>query len=53
MKRVQNASWAFASMKKILQSNKVPEKLRVRAYEATVLNILLHGCESWALKKKD
>ena len=31
----------------------MPEILRVRAYEATVLNILLFGCESWALKEAD
>ena len=51
--RISKASGAFATMKRVLQSMEIPEPTRVRAYEATVLNILLYGCESWALKEAD
>lgn len=43
----------IVTMKRVLQSMDIPEPTGVRAYEATVLNILLHGCESWALKEAD
>lgn len=51
--RIRQATAAFASMKKLLQDQKLSNKMRVRSYEATVLNILLFGCESWALKAED
>ena len=38
-------------MRRILTCRDMPETLRVKAYEATMLNILL--CESWALKEAD
>lgn len=52
-KRIQKATGAFAVMAKLLKDPELDHKLRVRAYEATVLNILLFGCESWALKVSD
>jgi len=36
-------------MKRVLCNEDIPAKLRVRLYDATVINILLWGCESWAL----
>jgi len=52
-KRIQKATAGFAVMKNLLQNKSIPIILRKRTYDATVLNILLFGCESWALKKKD
>jgi hypothetical protein len=41
-------------MKKQLLSNKeIPIDIHRRLYQATVVNILLWGCESWALKEAD
>ena len=51
--RIQKATGAFAKMKETLQNRNIPAKLRNKTYEATVLNILLFGCESWALKEQD
>eukprot|EP00980_Cylindrotheca_fusiformis_P001528 scaffold346_cov116-Cylindrotheca_fusiformis.AAC.42 len=50
-KRIQKANGAFAAMAKVLKDRKISTKLRLRTYEATVLSILLFGCESWALKQ--
>ena len=51
--RIKKASGAFAVMRRMLTCKSLPERLRVKAYEATVLNILLYGCECWALKESD
>ena len=48
-KRIQNATAAFATMKNVLTDNSLETKIRIRIYDATVINILLWGCESWAL----
>jgi hypothetical protein len=41
-------------MKKQLLSNKqIPIDIRRRLYQATIVNIALWGCESWALKEAD
>ena len=52
-KRIQKATGAYAFMAKLLKNDRISKQLRIRAYEATVLNILLFGCESWALKVED
>lgn len=52
-KRIQKATAGFAMMKNLLQNKSIPITLQKRTYDATVLNILLFGCESWALKIKD
>ena len=52
--RISQARKLFGSMKKQLLSNKeIPIDIRHRLYQATVVNILLWGCESWALKEAD
>ena len=51
--RIQKTTGAFAKMKELLQNQSIPKKLRKRTYEATVLNVLLFRCESWALKAQD
>ena len=51
--RMQQATRPFGAMSKLLKDPKLSHRLRIRAYEATVLNILLFGCESWALKVED
>ena len=40
---------AFSTMKRVLCNKNIPAKLRIRLYDATVINILLWGCKSWAL----
>ena len=51
--RIQKASAAFAAMKRVLRNDQISCPLRLKAYETTVLNILLFGCESWALTRED
>ena len=51
-RRITQACGAFATMKRVLCSEDIPVKLRVRLYDATVINILLWGCESWALTEE-
>ena len=48
-KRITQATKAFATMEKTLRNKKLNPCYKIRIYEATVLNILLWGCESWAL----
>jgi hypothetical protein len=44
----------FGAMRKQLLCNKqIPIDIRRRVYQATVVNIALWGCESWALKEAD
>ena len=50
--RITQANGAFATMKQVLCNKDMPAKLRVRLYDATVINILLWGCESWALTEE-
>jgi hypothetical protein len=52
--RISQARKLFGSMKKQILSNKqIPIDIRRRLYQATVVNIALWGCESWALKEAD
>ena len=51
--RINKASRPFGAMRRTLTNHDMPDTLRVKACEATVLNILLFGCESWALKEAD
>ena len=50
--RINQANGAFATMKQVLCNKDLPAKLRIRLYDATVTNILLWGCESWALTEE-
>jgi hypothetical protein len=44
----------FGAIRKQLLCNKqIPIDIRRRLYQATVMNIALWGCESWALKEAD
>lgn len=52
-KRIKKGCGAFVKIQKVLRSLSITTKLRLQTYEATVLNILLYGCESWALKESD
>eukprot|EP00980_Cylindrotheca_fusiformis_P022514 scaffold9393_cov93-Cylindrotheca_fusiformis.AAC.1 len=45
-KRIQKANGAFAAMAKVLKDRKISTKLRLRTYEATVLNILYLGAKA-------
>ena len=48
-KRITQATKAFATMEKTLRDKKLNPCYKIKIYKATVLNILLWGCESWAL----
>ena len=51
--RITQANGTFvATMKRVLCNKDIPVKLRVQLYNATVINILLWGCESWALTEE-
>ena len=51
-RRINQANGAFATMKRVLCNKDIPATLRIRLYNATVTNILLWGCESWALTEE-
>jgi hypothetical protein len=52
--RISQARKLFGSMMKQLLANKqIPIDIHRRLYQATVVNIALWGCESWALKEAD
>ena len=53
-RRIQQATAAFYSLNKnVLRNIDIPIKLQLRTYETIVLNLLLWGCESWALKESN
>lgn len=43
---------AFACMNKIWTSKSIPLSLNVNIFQASVLSILLYGCESWVIDPK-
>jgi hypothetical protein len=52
--RISQARKLFGSTRKQRLGNKqIPIDIRRRLYQATVVNIALCGCESWALKEAD
>ena len=52
--QIDQASKAFYAMNKnIFRQKDISSKLRLRTYNAIVVNLLLWGCESWALKAED
>jgi hypothetical protein len=53
-KRIDQASKAFYAMNKnVFRKREIPIKLRLRTYQAIIVNLALWGCESWALKEDD
>jgi len=52
-KRIDKAMGALMSMQKLFKDKAVTIKLRKRIYEATAVNLMPWGCESWALLEKD
>jgi hypothetical protein len=53
-KRIDQAQRAYYALNRnVLRNNKIPIHLRHRIYNAIVVNLLLWGCESWALKEED
>jgi hypothetical protein len=52
--RIDQASKAFYAMNKnIFRRKEISSTLRLRTYNAIIVNLLLWGCESWALKEED
>lgn len=52
--RIKAANKIFGSAKATFWSNsRVPFELRMRFYKAIVVNVLLWGCESWAIQSKE
>jgi hypothetical protein len=52
--RIDQASKAFYAMNKnIFRRKNISSKLRLRTYNAIIVNLLHWGCESWALKEED
>ena len=53
-KRIDQAQRAYYALNRnVLRNKKIPTHLRLRLYNAIVVNLLLWGCESWALKEED
>ena len=52
--RIKAANKLFGSAKATFWSNsRVPFALRMRFYKAIMVNVLLWGCESWAIQSKE
>ena len=51
-RRINQACGAFTQAQKVLCNRKLQAITRTRFYEATVVNLLLWGCKSWALTKE-
>ena len=52
--RIKAANKLFGSAKATFWSNsRVPFELRMRFYKAIIVNVLLWGCESWAIQSKE
>jgi hypothetical protein len=52
--QIDQAGKAFYAMNKnILRRKDISSKLQLRTYNAIIVNPLLWGCESWALKLED
>ena len=52
--RIKSANKLFGSVKSTFWSNaRVPFALRMRFYKAIIVNVLLWGCESWAIQPKE
>jgi hypothetical protein len=52
--RIHQASKAFYAMNKnIFRCKEISSKLRLRTYYAIIVNLILWGCKSWALKEED
>ena len=52
--RIKSANKLFGSAKATFWSNaRVPFELRMRFYKAIIVNVLLWGCESWAIQSKE
>ena len=51
--KVAEAKRAFGEMKTILTNNKIPLPLRMPKHRCYVEPIMLYGCETWTLLKKD
>jgi hypothetical protein len=50
--RITKARGRFAEMRRLWGTRKLNVSLKMQCYNAYVLPILLFGCESWALTKK-
>ena len=51
-RRINQANGAFTTMKRVLCNTDIPTKLIVLLNDATVIDVLLWGCESWALTEE-
>jgi hypothetical protein len=52
-RRIEIASSGFMGMRKILCNVKISKQIRLRTLRCYIWSILLYGCETWTLKKKD
>jgi hypothetical protein len=53
-KRIKQSTAAFATLgPNVLCNKRISRKLRLHTYEAIIVNLLLWGCESWAIKEND
>jgi hypothetical protein len=52
--QINQASKAFYAMNKnIFRCKDISRKLQLKTYDAIIINLLLCGCKSWALKAED
>ena len=43
---------AYGKMEKIWKAKHIPLKLKIRIFDASVISIILYGCESWIVTKQ-
>jgi hypothetical protein len=53
VRRIETARSGFMGMRKIICNIKVSKQITLRTLRCYIWSILLYGCETWTLKKKD
>ena len=51
--RVVKARGVFLRLKKIWSSNSISRRVKVRLYKTLVKPVLMYGCDTWKMNKRD
>ena len=51
--RLGKATGAFNKLAKIWRSGQLCKNTKIRIFKSNVIAVLLYGCESWRMKKRD
>jgi hypothetical protein len=53
MRRSNSGNACYHSVQNLLSSRLLSKNLKIRIYKATVLLVVLYGCETWSLTLKE